>query len=69
MNDTSVEKLSVRAREGENMPIEDIDLIKQNLKRSLVYRYEQARELDAERVYEDMRNIYRNGDDALSLKV
>lgn len=69
VNDTSVEKLSVRAREGENMPIEDIDLIKQNLKRSLVYRYEQARELDAERVYEDMRNIYRNGDDALSLKV
>lgn len=69
VDDPSVEKLSVRVKEGEDMPIEDIDLIKQNLKRSLVYRYEQARELDASRVYEDMRYIYRNGDDALSLKV
>ncbi|MEX6218653.1 DUF6731 family protein [Mammaliicoccus sciuri] len=69
VDDSSVEKLSVRAKNGEDMPIEDIDLIKQALKKSLVYRYEQARELAASRVYEDMRDIYRNGDDALSLNL
>lgn len=69
VDDESVEKLTVRAKDGVDMPIENIDLIKQSLKRALIYRYEQARELDANRVYEDMRGIYRNGDDALSLKV
>lgn len=69
MNSPSIEKLSVRAKQGNDMPIEEIDLLKQALKRTLEYRYEVGNELNATRVFEDMRDIYRNGDDALSLKV
>lgn len=69
VDDPSVEKLTVRAKEGIDMPIEEIDLLKQALKRTLEYRYEAGIELNATRVFEDMRDIYRNGDDALSLKI
>jgi hypothetical protein len=64
-----VEKLSVKTKETEDTPIEEIDLLKHSLKRTLKYSYQEGVELNAYRIYSDMENLYRNDDEAISLLV
>lgn len=69
VDDDKVEKLSVKTKETEDAPIEEIDLLKHSLKRTLKYSYQEGAELNAYRIYSDMENLYRNGDEAISLLV
>ncbi|MDW8570542.1 DUF6731 family protein [Staphylococcus shinii] len=68
-NDTCVEKLSVKVKENYESKIEEIDLIRQAIKRSLIYEYREAGELNAQNIFLDMVRIYRDDDNALSLMI
>lgn len=67
IDDDEVEKLKVRAIEKEFSNVETVDLLKQNIKRSIIYEYRDAGELNANNIFLDMLRIYRDNDDALSL--
>jgi hypothetical protein len=69
VDDDKVEKLSVKTKETEDSPIKEIDLLRHSLKRTLEYTYQEGSELNAYRIYLDMEDLYRNGDDAISLLV
>nr|WP_068129265.1 DUF6731 family protein [Nosocomiicoccus ampullae] len=69
VDDNNVEKLFVKTKETEDSPVEEIDLLKQALKRTLKYSYTEGIELNAHRIYFDMVDLYRNDDDAISLLV
>lgn len=67
IDEESVEKLKVRAVENEFSNIETVDLLKQNIKRSIIYEYREAGELNADNIFLDMLRIYRDNDDAIAL--
>lgn len=67
IDEESVEKLKVRAIENEFSNIETVDLLKQNIKRSIIYEYREAGELNANNIFLDMLRIYRDDDDAIAL--
>lgn len=69
VDDEDVEKLKVRAVENEFSNIETVDLLKQNIKRSIIYEYREAGELNANNIFLDMLRIYRDNDDAIALSL
>ncbi|MBB2508424.1 MULTISPECIES: DUF6731 family protein [Staphylococcus] len=69
VDNQEVEKLKVDVKEDAEQTVENIDLLKHALRRSMEYTYSDSSELNSDRIFDDMKNMYRNGDDALSLKV
>lgn len=68
-NDSNVEKLSVKVKDDFDSKVESIDLIHQAIKRSLIYEYREAGQLNAQNIFLDMVRIYRDDDNALSLMI
>lgn len=50
-NDSNVEKLSVKVKDDFDSKVESIDLIHQAIKRSLIYEYREAGQLNAQNIF------------------
>ncbi|PKE16436.1 DUF6731 family protein [Macrococcoides caseolyticum] len=69
IDDDNIEKLSVKVKDDFDSKVEVIDLIKQAVKRSIIYEYQEAGELNANNIFLDMVRIYSTDDNALSLMI